>query len=84
MTSCMELVAKVKNALGLLTTYQLWKKTQERGLSVSINGIVNYEKKPVTSMRLDILMAWQEMVAEKGIALETYWGWLKKDLKKIK
>ena len=77
----MEIVKKIKTALGLDTSYKLWKATNERGVKISMNGLFNYEKKPVTSMRLDVLATWQEMVAEKGVALETFWGWLKKDLK---
>jgi len=80
----MEIVAKIKKTLGLNTTYKLWKKTRDRGVDVSINGVSNYDKKPCSSMRLDILMTWQEMCAEKGISLETFWGWLKKDIKDLR
>jgi hypothetical protein len=80
----METFKKAQKALEPLgikpTAYGLRKALNQRGIDISINGVSNYIKQPCKSIRPDVLICLQELCAEAGVSLTTFWGWFKKDI----
>lgn len=62
------------------TVYGLHKALIERDIDISLNGVRHYVKQPCKSIRPDVLVCLQELCAEAGVSLTTFWGWFKKDL----
>lgn len=79
----MEFVNKAMDACKIKHVRELWRILQQRGLNISTNGVRNYVKEDTQSMRIDFLMALQELCAEAGVSLQTFWGWVKKDVNKM-
>lgn len=80
----METFTRAQEALKTLgvtkTVYGLHKILTERGIDISLNGVRHYVKKPCQSIRPDVLVCLQELCAEAGVPLATFWGWFKKDV----
>jgi hypothetical protein len=75
----MEIVDKIKKLTGIKSNYGLAQIMRQRGCEVTTSGVDAYDKKKCKSIRLDVLLTWQEMAADKGVPLETFWSWVKKE-----